>query len=123
VAGRLTDAERGDRAMPEAKLQQRVLYRCRRDGWLVMHVPRGGAGKNAQGTGVQWRSQGGSGKGFPDLTMVRDGRLVFAELKRELSYPDADQQAWLEALREAGQEVHVWRPSDLREGRIDALLR
>src|SRR5688572_3781918 len=113
MASRLTDGERADRAMSEDKLKARVLYRCRRDGWMVMHIPRGGAGRNAQGTGVQWRSSGGSGKGFPDLTLLRPPDLVFVELKKELSHPDDDQREWLDALAEAGQEVHVWRPSDL----------
>ena len=49
--------------------------------------------------------------GFPDWTFVRE-RVVFAELKRQKGRLSASQEVWLEALREAGQEVYVWRPED-----------
>lgn len=56
--------------------------------------------------------------GFPDLVMVRDGRLVVAELKSERGRVSAEQQGWLEAfgLVAAGSagrvRVCVWRPAD-----------
>lgn len=56
--------------------------------------------------------------GFPDLCMVRDLRLVFAELKRDhRESPTEAQETWLEALRGVGGpiEVYVWRPSDWPE--------
>lgn len=112
----LTDEERLDRKMSEKALQGRVMYRAKRDGWLIMHIPRGQAG----GSG-QWRSTGGGGKGFPDLVLVRE-RLMMVELKRELNRPDEDQEAWLGALKAAGVETYVWRPSDLRLGIVDAAL-
>lgn len=77
--------------------------------------------------------------GFPDLTLVRGGVLVFAELKTERGKTTPEQDAWLEDLglvadRAAAQDptgvpvplivdVHLWRPSDLLEGRIEAVLR
>lgn len=59
--------------------------------------------------------------GFPDLVLVKGDQLLFAELKRDTTYPRADQRAWLSDL--AGvQQVHaeVWRPRDL--DRIQTLL-
>jgi hypothetical protein len=50
--------------------------------------------------------------GFPDLVLVRE-RVIFAEIKRETGQPSAEQYEWLEALAEAGQEVYLWRPSDM----------
>jgi hypothetical protein len=50
--------------------------------------------------------------GFPDLTLVRDGRLLFCELKSERGRVSADQQQWLDALQLAGCDVVVWRPDD-----------
>jgi hypothetical protein len=52
-----------------------------------------------------------SAHGFPDLVLVRDGRLLFAELKSERGRVTADQRAWLSLLEGCpGVEVYVWRP-------------
>ncbi len=114
----LTDEERADRKMSESSLQGKVLYRAKKYGWRVMHIPRGQAGG-----GGQWRSTGGAGKGFPDLVMSKPGRVLIVELKRELNKPDEDQQTWLDLLSSVPCiEVYVWRPSDLRLGEIDGAL-
>ena len=60
--------------------------------------------------------------GFPDLTLVRGGRLVFAELKTERGRVTTAQQAWLDALGHCqGVLVFVWRPADFAE--VLAVLR
>jgi len=52
--------------------------------------------------------------GFPDLTLVRDGHIIFAELKSQKGRIKKEQQAWLDRLQENGHvEVYLWRPSDL----------
>lgn len=53
-----------------------------------------------------------SAAGFPDLCLVRRRRTIFAELKRDGGKATAEQQAWLEALRAAGQEAYLWMPKD-----------
>ena len=62
-----------------------------------------------------------SDKGFPDLVLARDGRIIFAELKKDRkAKPDQDQQIWLNHLRgsdilgsrDGAQEVYVWTPDD-----------
>lgn len=74
----------------------------------------------------------GSQAGFPDLVMVRDGRLLFVELKTDTGHLSDAQADWLQALEriEAGVnelrdlagdaagvvssvEVYVWRPADM----------
>lgn len=63
--------------------------------------------------------------GYPDLTLVRDGRLVFSELKTERGRLSTAQEEWIEALCEVELElvsrlgdgwpcveVYVWRPAD-----------
>ncbi len=89
----------------EAQFQLAVQREAKALGWRVYHT----------------RDSRGSDPGFPDLVMVRAGRLVFAELKREKkSDPTSDQLAWLADL--ALVELHgdgasrvkayLWRPSD-----------
>lgn len=60
--------------------------------------------------------------GFPDLCMVRRGRVIFAELKMEGKEPTDEQQKWLEAgllplpdLEQANRvfvKAVCWHPSD-----------
>lgn len=64
--------------------------------------------------------------GFPDLVLVRDGRLIFAELKREGAKLSPAQREWADAL--IGVETvsrtvswRTWRPSDWPD--IEATLR
>lgn len=60
-----------------------------------------------------------SAAGFPDLVLVKHGRLVFAELKTEKGRLSKAQEEWLDALGNVGDplcdhcaDVHVWRPSN-----------
>lgn len=80
----------------EKAFQQQVMDYARLRGWLVMHVRD---------------SRKSAGTGWPDLSMVRDGRFVAAELKTENGKPTPAQLEWLEALGECGVETHLWRPS------------
>ena len=103
----------------EAQFQSAVIQYAELKGWLVYH------------THDSRRSQ----PGFPDLTMVRNGRLIFAEVKREDGVTTDKQTAWLIDLRQVADdieenilicppisgirhaflEVHLWRPSDWHE--------
>ena len=51
----------------EAQFQAAVIQYAELKGWMVYHT----------------HDSRGSRPGFPDLTMVRDGVLIFAELKSE----------------------------------------
>lgn len=66
-------------------------------GWHVYHTYR------------STRSQ----PGFPDLTLVRGPRLIFAELKSDTGYLTSDQAVWLRLLTNTCAEVHMWRPKDI----------
>lgn len=65
----------------------------------------------------------GSAPGFPDWTIWKAERHVFAELKRELTgkaedanrRPKPAQVKILDGLSRGGAEVYLWRPSDLDE--------
>jgi len=61
--------------------------------------------------------------GFPDLVMVRDGRLLFLELKRQNGKVSPAQADVLRKLQQVPcAEVHIVRPSDLLCGAVLALL-
>lgn len=87
------------RSMTEAQLQSRVVAEAKGRGWLVYHT----------------RYSLRSAAGYPDLHLVRGERSVFVELKRMVGRVTGAQEVWLEALRVAGHEVYVWRPSDEAE--------
>ena len=59
-----------------------------------------------------WDSRN-SPSGFPDLIIVRDGRQIVAELKREGENITAEQYFWLlEFMTVPETEVYVWWPTD-----------
>lgn len=72
-------------------------------GWLVAHF------RPAQTQSGRWVTAMKGDTGFPDLTLARDHRVVFAELKTEKGRVSVNQTAWLNAI---GPTAHIWRPSD-----------
>ena len=95
------------RAVTEADFLGQVIDLARLLGYRVAHFR---PAMTARG----WRTPvSGDGAGFPDLVLVGRGRVIAAELKREVGAVTADQQAWLDAFAAAGIEAFVWRPRDL----------
>jgi VRR-NUC domain len=89
-----------DKRITEKAFQQTVIDYARYRGWLVFHA----------------YDSRRSAKGFPDLVLVREQRLVVAELKTMRGKLSLAQQDWASALLHATScEFHIWRPSDWRE--------
>jgi hypothetical protein len=63
-----------------------------------------------------------SAAGWPDLALCGKQGFMTRELKTERGRLTADQQRWGSMLREAGVSWDVWRPDDLRDGRIQREL-
>jgi len=106
-----------DLTMSEEDLLGVVLDMAATYGIRTVHFR---AAKTAQG----WRTPvQGDGKGWPDLVLVGPGGALFRELKSHAGRPTGEQEAWLVALDRAGLSADVWRPADLRSGRILAELR
>ena len=105
----LTPAQRLARAVSEEQFQTDVMMYaqvvCR---WkLIYHVPD---------------SRRVSSAGFPDLVMVRSGRLLFIECKKVGGVVSLAQRAWLDALGKVpGVEVMVATPEDWPA--VEAALR
>lgn len=91
----------------ENELKQLVVQLARRNGWACYHVP-------------QTRIPNGGGRGYPDLTLARDGEHLWLELKQDRAMPTPEQLAWAAAL---GRSWHLVRPSDWQSGRVGELLR
>lgn len=117
------------RAMTERQLLEHVQGLARLFGWRAYHTHRSDR----------------SPAGFPDLCLVRGGRIVFAELKTERGVVSPAQQEWLADLSGVGDRIlsafvalgaHefdgavypsvcalVWRPRELLSGIVEATLR
>ena len=52
--------------------------------------------------------------GWPDIVLI-GSTIVYAELKSDIGHLRPEQAAFIDALRNAGAEVHVWRPRDWDE--------
>jgi hypothetical protein len=105
--------EQLDREMSEAALKRLVIDAAHEAGWLVHHHTNSWKSRNSQSGDL----------GYPDLTMARRGRVIFAELKRETEQPEEAQVRWADAIMDGGFIVpyiqfRVWRPSDWRHGYI-----
>ncbi|MHC4592893.1 MAG: hypothetical protein ACYS8L_09395 [Planctomycetota bacterium] len=75
-------------------------------GWLAVHF-------RPLQTKHGWRTPYTGDDGFPDWVLVRDDRMIFAELKSEKGKVEPQQYDWLTAADNvAGVEAYLWRPSD-----------
>ena len=67
----------------------------------------------------------GDGKGFPDLVIIGPRGVLYRELKGPRGSLSTEQDAWLAALTDAGQDAGVWRETDWPEvvmGELRGLL-
>lgn len=65
-------------------------------------------------TGAErWRTAvAADGKGYPDLTIVGPGGVIWREIKRAGETVTREQLAWLAWLADAGCDAAIWRPVD-----------
>jgi len=96
--------------MLEKTLQDSICEYAEVRGWRVFHA-RDSRRQNLAG--------------LPDLILLRD-RVIWAELKRHKSGSrgklSPQQEQVLEDLRNAGQEVYVWRPENWLSGEVEGIL-
>jgi len=93
--------------MSEAELLRRVLGLCDEHRVLAFHDHD--ARKNVPG--------------FPDIVLVGQHGVAWAELKTEYGRMSREQTIWQYRLRAAGQRHYLWRPSDLESGDIESTLK
>ena len=92
--------------MTEAEFQGRVTTIAEELGWDWLHIGR--VGKH-----VPNGAKGTLGRGWPDLLLVRGGRLLVAELKEQTAPPPSTDQKRVLSLLGQAVDAYVWRPSDL----------
>ena len=90
----------------ESDFQQTVIQLAKLNGWLVYHDRRVQV-RRKEGS-EYWTTPMAGDPGYPDLTLARRGRVIFAELKSEKGKPSDAQLGWLVSLPNS----YVWRPSD-----------
>lgn len=104
--------------MTEDDLLKTVLDMCRLFHLRAAHFRPALSRSGRWHTAVQ-----GDGKGYPDLTIVGPGGVLFRELKSAKGVASPEQKAWIVDLFRAGADAGIWKPADLRSGRIEAELR
>ncbi|MER7167251.1 hypothetical protein ABT336_14425 [Micromonospora sp. NPDC000207] len=102
---------------PEDALQRQVLEMCK-----LLHLHTAHFRPALTRTGRWITPVGGDGKGWPDLTIVGPGGILFRELKSATGSRTPEQRQWAGWLAEAGADVAVWKPRDMESGRIKAEL-
>lgn len=96
---------------------------CLRFGLKVAHFPKVPITRGARTywlSPAQW-----DGKGWLDLFIVdpHGGGVLVREAKGEKESLTAEQREWLSWLSACGLDADVWRPVDLRSGRIERELK
>ncbi len=94
-------------AMGEKDFLEQVIDLGHLYHWRIAHFRPSVNQRGQWSTAVQ-----ADGAGFPDLIMVREDRLLFAELKSEKGKVSDSQYEWIDALKETNAEVYIWKPSD-----------
>jgi hypothetical protein len=114
LAGVLEDA---GVAVREAELQAAVIECARLFNWRVAHF-------RPARTKYGWRTAMTGDPGWPDLSLAREGRLVFLELKQKGKRPTVEQAGWLAVLGSVpGVEARVVTSTDWESGLVERLLR
>jgi predicted lipoprotein len=99
-AGPISNLQRDiDAKMKETEWLREIMAYADRRGWDFDHVFE------------QRHYARRTGKGWPDLTLVRE-RVVWIEAKSEKGELRREQREIIAKLKAAGQEVYVYRPHD-----------
>ena len=96
------------RAMSEGSVKATVLDIAKRYGWRVFHLTHDPRGRNTA-----------KGSGYPDLTLARNGDVLWIECKRETENMGDMQLAWAMDL----PGVAIIRPRDIVNGTLEEMLR
>ncbi len=106
------------RKMSEKDLQNAIAELAQMLGYMVFHARPAMNKDGSWVTPVKY-----NGKGFPDLTIVGHGHVLFVEVKSAKGVVSPEQAAWIQAMLLTDNYAAVWYPSDWRDGYIEKVLR
>lgn len=96
--------------MTEAELQQNIIELAHVLGYRVAHFR---PALMKQGGSLVYRTPvAADGKGFPDLNLVRPGRVIYIEVKSDKGKQSPEQVEWERTIRASGAEYYLVRPGD-----------
>lgn len=102
--------------LTEKELERAIAEMARFLGFMVFHA------RPAQ-TSKGWRTPVAyDGKGYPDLTLVGNGRVVFLEVKSDKGKLSPDQEGWKRHIIQAGAEYFLLTPQSWTSGEVDTIL-
>lgn len=87
-------------AVSEKVFQLHVLDYGRMFGWKVMHISD---------------SRRSYSRGFFDCVFAKEGRVIFAELKKMKGKLTPAQEEWRDAVKDGPNEYYLWRPDSWDE--------
>ncbi len=93
--------------MSESDLANLVVNMARERGWHVFRLPANRTVRPVK-----------DAVGYPDLTLARDGQVIWIELKAEGGVLSKAQLGWILDL----PAMHVIRPDDYTDGTVARLL-
>ena len=97
----------------EKDFQAQVIHRAQFLGWRVFYIPDWVWNLIIPAMAKKRIKRDWAAPGFPDLVMVRRGRLVLAECKTNKGILRQPQKDWGDDLKQVdGVEYYVWRPRD-----------
>lgn len=100
----------------EADCQTAIIDACKLLGYRVHHC-------RPAWSAIGYRTPIQGHAGFPDLVIVGHGQIYIVELKRRGNKVSVDQEAWLDALSDAGVWSYVVYVPDGQQSFIDELAK
>jgi hypothetical protein len=98
----------------ESEFQNQVIAFAKLNRWRVAHFRK--VQIQRRDRSVYWETPvAADGKGFPDLLLLKEHRIMVVELKVGRNAATPEQSAWLAAFDRAHVEVHVWYPEEWPE--------
>jgi hypothetical protein len=94
----------------EEAFERWVIRRADARGWCGFHV-RYSEGA-VRGIHTPAHHDHLDGYGWPDWVFIRGKQILFRELKSRRGAVRGPQRRWLDALKIAGCDARVWRPTD-----------